>query len=329
MVKYRIVFVLLVFQLAVKSYGQVDVIAHKIDLYDTLRMNSLSLDLDFLFFFSQKQMDSYVEFKFVNAARFNYLFRHSDFEIDFRQLLDCTNTGDFDFNHYVMLSSSIYKYRPVSKKRTNVRSFYVEPLFIFQNNSGRGLQWRFQIGALLHPLNFARPKFKLNFGIGFVYDWSSWEVNNQKKIDAVSPKLREKILFVNSHSKLRKNLYMDHDEFRPMLLINMSYQATKSLHFSLITSFQQSLVSPFNEEIKAAYPELKKVYPYIFSRFSVSVKVYKGLALKSSFILDYENNNLSIYDSSWEYSILLGVTYEFSNQKPQKIKGKNIIVGGS
>ena len=110
-------------------------------------------------------------------------------------------------------------------------------------------------------------------------------------------------------------MYQHHDEFRPMLLLNMNFKASDRLNINWFTWYQQSLVSPFTEEIKAAYPELAKVYPYIFSQLSVSARIHKGLALKSTIMLDYENNNLSIYNSSWEYRVLFGVVWSFSNQK--------------
>jgi hypothetical protein len=158
------------------------------------------------------------------------------------------------------------------------------------------------------------PKFKLNLGLGLMYDWSSWEVNKMSKINAVSPEVKEKILFINSHSKLKNDMYQYHYEWRPMLLLNMIYRTGDFLNLNFVTSYQQSLVSPFNEVVKAAYPELRKIYPYIYSRFSVTAKVNKGLALRSTVVVDYENNNLSIYASSWEYSVLFGVIWGFSNQ---------------
>ena len=87
-----------------------------------------------------------------------------------------------------------------------------------------------------------------------------------------------------------------------------------AVKIALFTSYQQSLVSPFNETIKTAYPEFGKVYPYVYTHLSVVAKVYKGVALKSSFLIDYENNNLAIYDSSWEYRIIFGVTWIFSGK---------------
>jgi hypothetical protein len=108
---------------------------------------------------------------------------------------------------------------------------------------------------------------------------------------------------------------MDFSEWRPSIMINLSYQMSEALKLTLFTSYQQSVVSPFNEMIKIAYPELGKVYPYIYSNLSIGAKVYKGLALKTSILLDYENNNLSIYDSSWEYCIILGVTWNYSGKK--------------
>jgi hypothetical protein len=104
---------------------------------------------------------------------------------------------------------------------------------------------------------------------------------------------------------------MDFSEWRPSLFLNIGYQMNDVLNLTLFTSYQQSLVSPFNETVKTAYPELSKVYPYIYTHLSIGAKVYKGLAIKSSFLIDYENNNLAIYDSSWGYSIIFGVTWNF------------------
>ncbi len=312
---YRTILIMLLFCLGMKSYGQIEVIANKVYSLDTLKTNSVSLNLDLLLYVSDNEMDQFTEIRVANSALFNYLFRNTDIELTFRQIIERQDDGSFYFNHYLMLSSGIYKYKPIDKKRTMLRKFYPEPIFIVQNNSDRGLRWRFQIGVLFHPWAIIRPKFKLNFGLGFVYDWSSWEVNNMDKIDAVSSGLKDKILFINSHIKLRKNMYQDHSEFRPMLLLNLDYKINNILRLAYHTSFQQSLTSPYNKEITTVYPELKKVYPYILLQFEFYAMIYKGISLKFAAGLDYENNNLSLYESSWGYSLLFGVAWNFSNQK--------------
>jgi hypothetical protein len=189
------------------------------------------------------------------------------------------------------------------------------PVFIFQNNSGRGLNRRFQTGLFFFPVRHFRPTLTFNAGVGCLYDWSSWEVNNRDRIEAFPAATKEKILFINSHSSLRKDMYMDFSEWRPTLFLTINYQMNDILSVGLFSSYQQSLVSPYKKEIKAVYPELKKVYPYTFSQLSVGAKVYKGLAVKCSFMLDYENNNLSIYSSSWEYSVIFGVSWNFSSKE--------------
>ncbi|MCL2027250.1 MAG: hypothetical protein FWG79_02065 [Bacteroidales bacterium] len=306
---------LLLCLIAAKAHSQIEVVEKKIDNLDTLNTRSVAIDLDFQTILSHEEMDAYPSLVFVHTARCNYLFNHSDFELNFKQILDHSDDGLFYYTHYVMLSSGLYKYRPVSAEKTVVRPLYVEPLFIFQNNTNWGLQWRFQTGALLHPLKMIYPKIKVNLGMGFVYDWSSWEVNNMEEINDVSPELREKILFINSHTKLKNDMYQHHNEFRPMLLLNVNYKPSERLGMKLTTSYQQSLVSPFSEEVKAAYPELRKIYPYLITQFSINAKLRRGFALKSSIMVDYENNNLSLYNSSWEYRVLLGVAWSFSNQR--------------
>jgi hypothetical protein len=266
----------------------------------------------------QKQSYKYADIELVNTGWFGYLIKRSKFELDYRQVVERMSDGLLYTSHYLLFSSDIYRYKPVSDEKVVSRIFYLEPVFIFQNNDWRGLQWRYQTGLFLYPSTFSRPKIKLDLGLGFVYDWSSWEVNNQKKIDAAEQWVREIILFVNSHSKLVKNMYMRHHEFRPTLMLYMNYQLNNVLNFNLVTSYQQSLASPFSEEIKAEYPRLAKVYPYTFTRLSASVKVFEGFAIKSTFVLDYENNNLSMYESSWEYSLLFGVTWNFVRQKKLK-----------
>ena len=310
-----IIIILLMCFFSVNVFSQIEIVAKKIDKLDTLNTQSFSIDLDFQFYSSHKETDSYLAYRVINAARCNYLFHYSDLELTFRQILDRRENGNMYYNHYVNLSSGVHKYQPVTAQKSVVRPLYPELMLILQNNTARGLQWRFQTGALFHPVKVIYPNFKVNFGLGLVYDWSSWEVNNVEKINAVSPEMKEKILYINSHTKLKKDMYQHHYEWRPMLLLNARYRASELLSMSFITSYQQSLVSPFNEVIKSAYPELRKVYPYMYSRFSVSAKVYKGIAIKSTVVVDYENNNLSIYASSWEYSILFGVIWSFSNQK--------------
>jgi len=310
-----IIAMLLLCCVTVNGFSQIEIIAKKLDKHDTLNIQSFSIDLDFQFYFSQKETDKNPYYKIMNAARCNYLFNRSDLELTLRQIFYRRENGQTYYNHYVNLSSGVFKYRSVSAQKSVVRHLYPEPVVILQNNTARGLQWRFQTGILFHPVKVIFPRLKVNFGLGLVYDWSSWEVNKMDKINAVSPEMKEKILFINSHTKLKHDMYQHHYEWRPMMLLNANYMIGNMLNLNLSTSYQQSLVSPFNEEIKAAYPELQKVYPYIYSRFSVNAKVYRGLAIRSTVVVDYENNNLSIYASSWEYSILFGVVWSFSNQK--------------
>ena len=312
---YRIVCLLLSFFLLAKSHGQIRAIANKMTKIDTLKTNSLSLNVDLLFNISDDEMSKYVDYKFINSLRFNYLFHNTDIDLIFRQVLERKDNGSFYQNNFLMLSSGIYQYKSIENQKTIQRKFYPEPLFIFQNNSDRGLQYRFQVGALVHPWSFVQKKVKFNFGVGIVYDWSSWSVNDAKKISGSSPELQEKIGFVNSHIKLRKNLYQDHNEFRPMILLSLNYDINNILNIYLAAAAQQSLSSPYSKEIQKQYSDLKKVYPYIVSHFDINIKIYKGIALKVSARIDYENNNLSLYDSSWEYNILFGGSWTFSNQK--------------
>ena len=301
----------------IATFGQIEeVVEKKIDRVDTLNTHSYYVDLNFQFHLSHKEMNDYRDFRLINATKYNYLLDRSDIELNFSQIVEHSKDGHFYYNHYAIFSSGLFKYRPVSAQKTVIKPVHPEVLLISQNNTGRGLHWRFQAGTLLHPVKVIYPNLKINFGMGFVYDWSSWEVNNTEKINDVSSQyIREKILFVNSHTKLKRNMYQHHSEFRPMLLINANYRKAEKFNINWIVSYQQSLVSPFNETIKDAYPELTKVYPYIFSQFSISTNIYKNFAVKSTIMLDYENNNLSIYTSSWEYRVLFGVAWSFSNQK--------------
>jgi hypothetical protein len=321
--KYRIIIFLLILSAPVKSWGQ-DTPSDKTDKIDTLKINSFSIDLDLMFYLTHKEMNQYPDLKFVNTAQAHYLIHETELGLYFRQIVDRLDNGYLYYNHYLNLSSGIAKYKAMHHKSAVLRLLHPEPVFIFQNNSGRGLRSRFQTGLFLYPIRHFRPNFRFNLGLGCLYDWSSWEVNDQEKIDAAPPDVQAKILFINSHTNLRKDLYMDFSEWRPTLFLQLSYQAKENLTLKLMASYQQSLVSPFNQETKDAYPELKKVYPYIYSQLSLSAKVYKGFSIKSSFVVDYENNNLSIYDSSWESSIIFGVTWSFTGKKflpvPYKVK---------
>ncbi len=318
MTNFQLKLLLLFLFISINIYAQVEVIEGKEYKYDTLNINSFSLNFDLLFHISDDEMNEYTDYEFSHSTRFNYLFKRIDMDLIFRQILERQDDGSFYYNHFLFLSSGIYKYKPVSKGRTVLRSLYPEPLFIYQNNSDRGLQRRFQLGALLHPWALVRKRIKLNFGVGFVYDWSSWSVNDSNKINDAPAELQEKIRFINERITLRKNKYQDYSEFRPMLLINMHYDVNDILNIYWGFSYQQSLSSPYSKEIREAYPDLKKVYPYILSQLDINVKVYKGITLRLSARVDYENNNLSLYDSSWEYDILLGAGWRFSTQKVRK-----------
>ncbi|WP_295939029.1 hypothetical protein [uncultured Alistipes sp.] len=306
--------------LFMKTHAQIGVVADRAYVLDTLRAHSYSTGISALFYLADKEMDDHATFRMLNSAHFNYVFERFDIEVSLRQTIEKDDDGDWTSNNLLLLASGLFKYKSIGGGKVILRKLYAEPIAVYQDNSDRGLKRRFQVGALFHPWGYIRPRFNINVGIGIVHDWSSWEVNKQSEIDAAKPALREKILFVNSRVKLRKNMYMDHAEFRPMVLLAMNYNLRDVVDFSLNTSYQQSLVSPYNKEIRDAYPDLGNVYPYILTQFDTHIKLHKGLSMSVSLSVDYENNNLSLYKSSWSYSTLIGFSWTFSNQSVRKNK---------
>ncbi len=303
--------------LAWKSSGQIGVIADRAYVLDTLRTHSRSTGISFLFYISDDETNDHTDFRFINSAHFNYVFTRTDFELSLRQLLERKDDGEKVSNHLVFLGTGIRKFDPIDDRTAVMRKIYPEAIAIYQDNSDRGLRRRFQTGALLHPWARFKRKYNFNVGIGFVYDWSSWEVNDKSEIDDASPELREKIEFVNSRVTLRKDMYQDHNEFRPIVYIVANYRVTDLVTVKLSTLYQQSLKSPYSKEITDEYPDLGKVYPYVLGQLDLNVKLFKGLAMSVSSAVDYENNNLSLYKSSWSYSTLIGFSWVFTNQDPR------------
>ena len=320
--KLNVLLMLLLLTFGLNGYGQEEEVTppneEKKEVKDTIPPNKFLLGLDLLFYFTQREMEKLPDIKLVSAAQLNYIVKYTDYQLYFRQVIDRMPSGYLYLNHYVNLSCGVNKYKPLPKKKAALRLLYPEFVFIFQNNSARGLQKRFQTGIFLYPIRYFQPKLSINLGLGCIYDWASWEVNNSYRISVLPPKLQEKILFINGHTKLRKNMYHDFSEFRPTLFFLLQYQLNDILKLGFMVSCQQSVISPYNKEIKKAYPELAKVYPYFYSSFEIAVKVYKGFALKTSFLIDYEKNNLSHYNSAWEYSIMFGVSWNYAYQKSRK-----------
>ena len=226
-----------------RSYAQIGVVADKAYVLDTLRSNSYSTGLSFLFYISDNEMKDHTVYRFLNSAHFNYVFQKSDLDLSLRQTIERDDDGTWSSNNLVLLSSGLFKYKPVDKERITLRRFYPEPIAIYQDNSDRGLRRRFQLGTLVHPWAYYHPRFNASVGVGIVYDWSSWEVNDPDEIAAASPGLREKIEFVNARVNLRKGMYQDHSEWRPMLLLTLNYQLSDVVSFNLNTSYQQAVAS--------------------------------------------------------------------------------------
>jgi len=307
----RLLFLLLVMGIAMNTYAQTETDTVKNNKNDSIRNHSFTMNVDLLSIISQKQTDRHADLKFVNGAQFNYRIKNSESQLFFRQIINRLESGFLYTNHYVNLSFDSHRYQNPDQKRKYLRIFYPQPTFIFQNNVGRGLQKRFQAGLFLYPVRYFQPQLKINVGIGCFYDWSSWEVNNMDRINMLPTELKQKIVFINSHSKLRENMYMDNSEFKPTCFLSFNYITKSNLSLGCIFSYQQSVVSPFKEEITSVYPELKKVYPCIYSQIYAAMKIYKGLSFKTSFIYDYENNKLSFYNSAWEYNFLFGLSWVF------------------
>jgi len=313
MKKCTLLFLLLVIGFSMTTYSQTEVDSVKNNKSDTIRKHSFTMSVDLLFIISQKQMDRRADLKFVNGAQFNYRIKCSEAQLFFRQIIDRLESGYLYTNNYVNLSFDSHRHKNPNKKNDNLRIIYPQPTFIFSNNSGRGLQKRFQVGVFLYPVRYFQPKLKINVGVGCFYDWSSWEVNNVDRINLLPSDLQQKIVFVNSHSELRNNMYMDHSEFRPTFFMSLSYTTNTNFSVGCTFSYQQSVTSPFNNEITSVYPELKKLYPCVFSQVYVSMKVYKGLTFKTSFLFDFEKNKPSLYSSLWEYNILCGFSWVLPN----------------
>lgn len=192
---YRITILLsLFFLIFTKGYGQIDAIGDKSYRLDTLRTNSLFYNVNVLFSISGNENNKYTNFKFANSARINYILRKADIDLSFRQMLERADDRTFNYKHYMMLSSGIFKYKPIDSYKTEFREIYPEPILVFQNNADRGLYWRFQIGALFHPWGIIKPKLKMNIGLGVVHDWSSWEVNDRNVIDNLPEKVLNSLI---------------------------------------------------------------------------------------------------------------------------------------
>jgi len=295
--------------------GQEATVAEKFTLRDTLTANVLYANLSLLFLISDDRNSKQADFNTVNSAHLRYVVNRGDVDLLCRQNVERDNDGAYSYSHYVALSASMRKYNAIPRNRVTFRKRYAEALLIFQNNSERGLTSRLQAGALLYPYALHRPKLKLNFGVGGVADRSAWHVNNADAIAACPQELQDKIRYVNSHVKLKRNKYQVHCEFRPMALVNASYRATKILDFRFTASYQQSLASPYSREVQAAYPDLGKVYPYLLSTFEVNTSVHPRISVQAFFAVDYENNNLTLYASSWQYRGLFGLTFHLQEKE--------------
>ncbi len=284
-------------------------VTEKFTSRDTLRTRSLYADLSLLLMVSDEELEPYTDIRAVVGAHLRYIFGHSDADLLMRHDIERGHSAAVSYDHYIALSAGIMKYRTVGNGMTTFRHLYPEAVVIYQSNTYRGLAGRIQAGALLYPWTLHRPKFKLNVAVGGVYDWSAWKVNEADKITACPPEMQEKIRFINSRTPLRRNMYQLHDEFRPVVVVDVRLHLNNALQMRLSMSYQQSLVSPYSREIIAAYPDLGKVYPYIMSRLELSTKINRRLSFQTTLAVDYENSNLSLYASSWQYSLMFGFAF--------------------
>jgi hypothetical protein len=308
----------LVTSLLLLSYSvaaQVPTVTEKFTARDTLRAHSLYADMSLLFMVSDKETADHTDFHMQDRAHLRYVFGRSDVDLLLTQEMERNNDGSRSYNNYLALSGAFMKYNPTGEGLLSFRHIYPEAILIFQNNSYRGLTSRLQAGALLYPWTLHLRQFKLNIAVGGVYDWSKWKVNDESKIAGCTPGMQEKIRFINSHTALEDDMYQLNGEFRPMLVIDARLLMTDALQLRLSTSYQQSLVSPYSGEIIAAYPELGRVYPYILSRLEVNTRILRNLSLQTALSLDYENSNLSLYDSSWQYSLMFGLAFHLHGRK--------------
>lgn len=301
--------------LPLSAGAQMPAVAEKFTQRDTLRVRTLYADLSLLMSLSDEEMEPHTDIRAASGAHLRYVFGHSDIDLLARNEIERGHDRDISYDHYVALSAGIGKYADAGDGRATFRHFYPEAVAVYQSNTYRGLAGRFQIGALLYPWTLHRPRLKLNVALGGVWDWSRWRVNEMDEITACAPELQEKIFFVNSRMPLRRDMYQLHDEFRPVVVVDARLNLGPALKLRLSTSYQQSLVSPYSREVIAAHPELGKVYPYVMSRLEAATKINSRVSLQTTLAVDYENNNLSLYASSWQYSLMFGLAFHLHGRE--------------
>ncbi len=308
-------FIILFLLLPLAGAAQMPAVAEKFASRDTLQVRSLYADLSLLMMLSDEELEPHTDIRAVGGAHLRYVFGRNDVDLLLRSDIESDHDRAISYDNYIALSAGIMKYDPAGEGRATFRHLYPEAVVIYQSNTYRGLAGRIQAGALLYPWTLHRPNFKLNIAVGGVYDWSWWRVNEADEIAACPPELQEKIRFINSRTRLRKNMYQLHDEFRPVVVVDARLHLNDALKLRLSTSYQQSLVSPYSREVIAAYPELGKVYPYVMSRLEVSTKINARLSFQTTLAVDYENSNLSLYASSWQYGLMFGLAFHLHGRE--------------
>ncbi len=301
--------------LPLAAAAQMPAVAEKFTSRDTLQTRTLYADLSLLMSLSDEELEPHPDIRATGGVHLRYVFGYSDADLLMRSEVERGHKRDISYDNYIALSAGIGKYDAAGGGRVTFRRLYPEAVVIYQSNTYRGLAGRLQIGALLYPWTLHRSRLKLNVAVGGVWDWSRWQVNDPDEIEACAPELREKIRFVNSRMPLHRNMYQLHDEFRPVVVVDARLNLGSALKLRLSTSYQQSLISPYSREVIAAHPEFGKVHPYIMSRLEVNTKINSRLSLQTTLAVDYENNNLSLYASSWQYSLMFGLAFHLHGRE--------------
>ncbi|MEG2478668.1 MAG: hypothetical protein RSA50_00140 [Mucinivorans sp.] len=309
----KISLILLLIFLATSQLSVAQNLAKITERIDSLHPHHIQTELGFSFFMKSKDGKPFSDLVLHASQNLAYVSALHGYRLNGAQYFERNNDGTIDQRCYALVDVAPFQYH-MTDGMLKERKLYGHAMVLWENNSDRGLRWRYKVGAYIHPWGYSSKKFRFNFSLGVVGAWALWWVNNPTKIEAMTPQRREMANYINSQYAPYKGDYREFTDVKLSLNLELEWMPSKVFSLTLNSYVDQGLCSPFNDQIKERYPELRKMYPHLVADLRLNFTVHKSLDLFINLNNDYERGALTIWGADWQSTSTIGIAWKFRDK---------------
>jgi len=213
------------------------------------------------------------------------------------------NTG------YVYAHTSLFRHK-FSGSTLNMSKISFEPFAMFQFDEDRGINARWQTGVYAVPLIVNKPKFRIQAGLGLLYQWDRYDLLPPDYEDWWSARewkiVQKNIKILDSDS----NGFATRNGIRGAVYLSFNGTFGKIFDMNIMLCYQQPFVSNFKgTELYDVSTDFKTPYPCISAEVLMNFQILKWLAMNLRYYMQHDRNQVTFYLPYYMYSITAGVSF--------------------